>query len=241
MDSHTCIGYVLLLWVHSTGIHEHVAMVVIERFSRAGPRGRGREWATVGVHPLSWLLSNNRLEKVPFVSVLHTSSNRLLLSNQDKGCTHSVAHSPPLPLGPALLNLWTLKVVMLRLLVLRIMLCLVSVLLQNDFLEGVWPCQLVWPWFYQLLGLGVFCCVLFIRNWKLVRRCLLLLFCFVLFFVLFCFGFCFVLFCFLFLFCFVFVCLLLCFVLFCFHLFVFVFCFVFLRIRSLVLLCITIE
>ena len=35
----------------------------------------------------------------------HTSSNRLLLSNQDKGCTPSVAHSLPLPLGPALLNL----------------------------------------------------------------------------------------------------------------------------------------
>ena len=45
------------------------------------PGGRGREWATLGVHPLSWLLSNNRLEKVPFVSVPHTSSNRLLLSN----------------------------------------------------------------------------------------------------------------------------------------------------------------
>ena len=80
--------------------------LTLERFSRTGPRGRGREWATLGVHPLSWLLSNNRLEKVPFVSVLHTSSNRLLLSNQDKGCTPSVAHSLPLPLGPALLNLW---------------------------------------------------------------------------------------------------------------------------------------
>ena len=44
---------------------------------------------------------------MPFVSVLHTSSNRLLLSNQDKGCTPCVAHSLPLPLGPALLNLWT--------------------------------------------------------------------------------------------------------------------------------------
>ena len=81
---------------------------ILERFSRAGPRGRGREWATLGEHPLTWLLSNNRLEKVPFVSVLHTSSNRLLLSNQDKGCTPSVAHSLPLPLGPALLNLWTI-------------------------------------------------------------------------------------------------------------------------------------
>ena len=60
---------------------------------------------TPWIHPLSWLLSNNRLAKVPFVSVLHTSSNRLLLSNQDKGCTPSVAHSLPLPLGPALLNL----------------------------------------------------------------------------------------------------------------------------------------
>ena len=69
------------------------------------PGGRGRgEWATLGVHPLSWLLSNNRLENVPFLSVPHTSSNRLLLSNQDKGCTPSVAHSLPLPLGPALLN-----------------------------------------------------------------------------------------------------------------------------------------
>ena len=84
-------------------------MKSLERFSRAGPRGRGREWATLGVHPLSWLLSNNRLEKVPVVSVPHTSSNRLLLSNQDKGCTPSVAHSLPLPLGPALLNLWTIK------------------------------------------------------------------------------------------------------------------------------------
>ena len=56
---------------------------------------------------MSWLLSNNRLEKVPFVSVPHTSSNRLSLSNQDKGCTPSVAHSLGLPLGPALLNLWT--------------------------------------------------------------------------------------------------------------------------------------
>ena len=79
--------------------------MIVQRFSRAGPRGRGREWATLGVHPLSWLLSNNRLEKVPVVRVSHTSSNRLLLSNQDKGCTPSVAHSLPLPLGPALLNL----------------------------------------------------------------------------------------------------------------------------------------
>ena len=83
---------------------------IIERFSRAGPRGRGRGWATLGEHPLTWLLSNNRLEKVPFVSVLHTSSNRLLLSNQDKGCTPSVAHSLPLPLGPALLNLWNINI-----------------------------------------------------------------------------------------------------------------------------------
>ena len=57
---------------------------------------------------MSWLFSKNRLEKVPFVSVPHTSSNRLLLSNQDEGCTPSVAHSLALPLGPALLNLWTI-------------------------------------------------------------------------------------------------------------------------------------
>ena len=76
---------------------------------KPGGRGRGREWATLGVHPLSWLPSNNRLEKVPFVSVPHTSSNRLLLSNQDKGCTPCVAHSLGLPLGPALLNLWSIE------------------------------------------------------------------------------------------------------------------------------------
>ena len=79
--------------------------LTVQRFSRAGPRGRGREWATLGVHPLSWLLSNNRLEEVCSTLTKGTFSSRLLLSNQDKGCTPSVAHSLPLPLGPALLNL----------------------------------------------------------------------------------------------------------------------------------------
>ena len=82
---------------------------IFQRFSRAGPRGRGREWATLGVHPLSWLLSNNRLEEVCSTLTKGTFSSRLLLSNQDKGCIRgcipSVAHSLPLPLGPALLNL----------------------------------------------------------------------------------------------------------------------------------------
>ena len=82
-------------------------IIKIERLCRAGPRGRARGRTTLGVHP--WLLSNNRLEKVPFVSVPHTSSNRLLLSNQDKGCTPSVAHSLALPLGPALHNVWTVS------------------------------------------------------------------------------------------------------------------------------------
>ena len=70
----------------------------VQRFSRAGPRGRAREWATLGVHPLSWLLSNNRLEEVCGTLTKGTFSSRLLLSNQDKGCTPSVAHSFPLPL-----------------------------------------------------------------------------------------------------------------------------------------------
>ena len=104
----SCSEY-LCVSTTGAGLHRHVAqssaLIPFQRFSRAGPRGRGREWATLGVHPLSWLLSNNRLEKVPVVSVPHTPSNRLLLSNQDKGCTLSVAHSLPLPLGPALLNL----------------------------------------------------------------------------------------------------------------------------------------
>ena len=72
----------------------------VQRFSRAGPRGRGREWATLGVHPLSWLLSKNQLEEVCGTLTKDTFSSRLLLSNQDKGCTPSVAHSLPLPLPP---------------------------------------------------------------------------------------------------------------------------------------------
>ena len=74
--------------------------LTLQRFSRAGPRGRAREWATLGVHPLSWLLSNNRLEEVCGTLTKGTFSRRLLLSNQDKGCTPSVAVSLPLPLLP---------------------------------------------------------------------------------------------------------------------------------------------
>ena len=76
--------------------------VVVQRFSRVGSRGRARKWATLGVHPLSWLLSNNRLEEVCGTLTKGTFSSRLLLSNQDKGCTPSpsVAHSLPLPLPP---------------------------------------------------------------------------------------------------------------------------------------------
>ena len=73
---------------------------IVQRLSRAGPRGRARERATLGVHPLSWLLSNNRLEEVCGTLTKGTFSSRLLLSNQDKGCTPSVAHSLPLPLPP---------------------------------------------------------------------------------------------------------------------------------------------
>ena len=84
---------------------QHQGVYTRQVEQKPGGRGRGREWASLGVHPLSWLLSNNWLEKVSFVSVPHTSSNRLLLSNQDKGCTPTLA----LPLGPALLNLRTLN------------------------------------------------------------------------------------------------------------------------------------
>ena len=73
---------------------------LIQRFSRAGPRGRGRKWATLGVHPLSWLPSNNRLEEVCGTLTKGTFSSPLLLSNQNKGCTPSVAHSLSLPLPP---------------------------------------------------------------------------------------------------------------------------------------------
>ena len=85
-------------------VHVYVSIPLgnmsVQRFSRAGPWRRGREWATLGVHPLSWLLSNNRLEKVCGTLTKGTFSSRLLLSNQDKGCTPSVAHSLPLPLPP---------------------------------------------------------------------------------------------------------------------------------------------
>ena len=78
----------------------HMCRKKFQRFSRVGPRGKAREWATLGVHPLSWLLSNNRLEEVCGTLTKDTFSSRLLLSNQDKGCTPSVAHSLPLPLPP---------------------------------------------------------------------------------------------------------------------------------------------
>ena len=68
-------------------LHKSTSVLKVQKFSRAGPRGRAREWATLGVHPLSWLLSNNRLEEVCGTLTKGTFSSRLLLSNQDKGCT----------------------------------------------------------------------------------------------------------------------------------------------------------
>ena len=89
------------LWLHKYEIKlvncNTILFKIFQRFSRAGPRGRGREWATLGVHPLSWLLSNNQLEEVCGTLTKGTFSSQLLLSNQDKGCTPSVAHSLPLP------------------------------------------------------------------------------------------------------------------------------------------------
>ena len=74
------------------------------RYSRGlAERGQEEEQENkqyyIGVHPLSWLLSNNRLEEVCGTLTKDTFSRRLLLSNQDKGCTPSVAHSLPLPPG----------------------------------------------------------------------------------------------------------------------------------------------
>ena len=87
-------------WVRVSRLGQHIPLQTIQRLSREGPRGSGREWATLGVHPLSWLLSNNWLEEVCGTLTKGTFSSRLLLSNQDKGCTPSVAHSLPLPLPP---------------------------------------------------------------------------------------------------------------------------------------------
>ena len=92
---------------HNTKPMEHWCIVTVQTLCRAGPRGRAREWATQGVHPLSWLLSNNRLEEVCGTLTKGTFSSRLLLSNQDKGCTPSVVLPLALPLGPALHNLST--------------------------------------------------------------------------------------------------------------------------------------
>ena len=78
-----------------TKLTQTVTMKTVQRFSRAGTRGRVREWATLGVHPLSWLLSNNRLEEVCGTLTKGILSSRLFLSNQDKGCTPSVARSLP--------------------------------------------------------------------------------------------------------------------------------------------------
>ena len=96
-------------YIHTT---HRMSNHIVQRLSRAGPRGRGREWATLAVHPLSWLLSNIRLEEVCGTLTKGTFSSRLLLSNQDKGCTPSVAHSLPLPLPPGfcstcLVSFWT--------------------------------------------------------------------------------------------------------------------------------------
>ena len=85
--------------------HSTYLYIIIQTLCRAGPRGSAREWATLGVHPLSWLLSNNRLEEVCGTLTKGTFSSRLLLSNQDKGCTPSVVLPYALPLGPALHNL----------------------------------------------------------------------------------------------------------------------------------------
>ena len=57
-------------------------------------------------------IKNPTIEEVCGTLTKGTFSSRLLLSNQDRGCTPSGAHSLALPLGPALLNLWTESVAM---------------------------------------------------------------------------------------------------------------------------------
>ena len=50
----------------------------VQTLCRAGPRGRAREWATLGIHPLSWLHSNKIVkiglyfEKYPAISAKMT-------------------------------------------------------------------------------------------------------------------------------------------------------------------------
>ena len=76
--SHGLTMIILLTWTfYSCHIDFYLTLDIVQRFSRAGPRGRGREWATLGVHPLSWLLSNNRLEEVCRTLTKGTFSSRL--------------------------------------------------------------------------------------------------------------------------------------------------------------------
>ena len=70
-----CVTYMLQSYARS-----------IQRLCRVGPSGIGRGWATLSGTPFVFL-SKIQLERVHFVSVLHFFSNRLLLSNQDKGCS----------------------------------------------------------------------------------------------------------------------------------------------------------
>ena len=81
--------------------------LIVVRLCKPGPCGRARKWARLEVDSLScnWLLSNKWLGEVHSNLTKCTSFNRLLLSNQDKGYTPSLAHSLALPHGPGLLNI----------------------------------------------------------------------------------------------------------------------------------------
>ena len=66
--------------------------------SESGAKRKRKRMSNTRGTSFSWLLSNNRLEEVCGTLTKGTFSSRLLISNQDKGCTPSVAHSLPLPL-----------------------------------------------------------------------------------------------------------------------------------------------
>ena len=92
-----CVYYVWLLIgliIISPTKHENMHRAAhIPEVVQSGAKRKSKRMSSTRVRPLSWLLSNNRLEEVCGTLTKGTSSSRLLLSNQDKGCTQCWSES----------------------------------------------------------------------------------------------------------------------------------------------------
>ena len=92
--------------------HQKVSISIIftiETLSKPWSCRRAREWARLGVVPLSWSLSNKQLGAVNFVKLLCTSPNHLLPRYQDSGPICSLVYSLVLPHVSGLHNLANVK------------------------------------------------------------------------------------------------------------------------------------